>query len=144
MSAFIESSKTEREKMTKLFKQYNVNTYSFTSDTSHLRHDGEYKTNKYDVVFEVKVRNISSKSYKTTVIEESKYNYLIDYAYRNGKEPYIFIFFNDGKVLIQNLNTVAHRIKNYQAPKTTAGDQTKVNKTFFEVEITNKNLHKCI
>lgn len=132
---FQQSSKLERTKMTALFGLHNITNFSFTDDDGLERHDGEFQNPdnlEESIMFEVKVRNVSSSAYRTTIIEESKYDYLMAF----GKKAYLFIFFSDNTYFIHKLDPKNNYKKvSKSAPKTTCGNRTYVQKNFIEIEI---------
>lgn len=145
MNRFQLASIKEREYMTNLLRSKGIKDWqvTFTDEKSFKQYDGIYENSKGEMImFEVKVRNVASNKYPTTVIEQSKYNFLIDAYRKEGVIPYIFIFFTDGKVLIQNLLSRTVVPKSMYAPKTTSGDTTKVLKHFMEIPIDDLNTHK--
>lgn len=96
------------------------------------QHDGEFVDKKGQTVkFETKVRNVPSDRYSTTIIEESKYEYLM----AEELPTYLFVFFTDCKVFVQNVKKAEVSKKKKKAPKTTAGDNKKIEKTFVEFDI---------
>lgn len=140
---FTQSSTLERAKMTDIFNKFNITTYDFTDEKGFAKHDGTFVNSKNEkIMFEVKVRAVSSKAYKTTVIEKAKYDYLLDEAYNTGSKPYVFVFFNDGNYMVQNLETAKVTYSKKQAPRTTAGSNEMITKHFTEIEITNSNTFK--
>ena len=141
MNNFTKSSTLERTKMESLFEKFNVINYSFTDEDSYEQHDGIFTNSRNeDIIFEVKVRNVPSNRYSTTVIEESKYNYLMN---QKDKVPFIFIFFSDGTYFPHKLEEVNNYKRTVMsAPKTTAGDQTKILKHFVEIPIKINQIYK--
>ncbi len=141
MNKFTKASQLEREKMEKLFNKFNVAIYSFTDENSFDKHDGIFINSKDEnIMFEVKVRNVTSTQYKTTVIEKNKYDYLMS---QSDKVPYLFIFFSDGTYFPHRLD----KNNNYKqtamgAPKTTSGDQTRITKQFIEIPLNFNNIYK--
>ena len=141
MNEFTKASQIERAKMEKLFEKFNVSIYSFTKDDSYDQHDGVFINSKDEnIMFEVKVRNVTSTQYKTTVIEKSKYDYLMS---QTDKVPYLFIFFSDGTYFPHRLDkNNDYKQSAMGAPKTTAGDQTRITKQFIEIPINPKQIYK--
>lgn len=133
MNAFTQSSIKEREHMERVFLEREITKYSFTDEEGFCRHDGQFTNSKgQEIIFEVKVRNVSSTKYRTTVIEESKFDYLLD----NRRPAVLFIFFTDGKYLIHKLSRDnKYYTTQMLAPRTTAGYNDKVLKTFIEIPI---------
>ena len=146
MNKFIESSKKERELMLTIFNKHNITDYSFTDEYSSLRYDGifnkESKGTTRKIVFEVKNRKIDSNRYRTTVIEKSKYEFLIEFAKENDAEPFIFIFFTDGTYLAENLNKCNVTFSKKYCPKTTDGNNSMIEKELCEILITKENIYK--
>ena len=141
MNKFIESSKKERELMKKLFERNNVSMYSFTEDDSFDRHDGEYyRKDGQKIVFEVKNRAVASNKYRTTVIEKKKYDYLLEYSVKNNCIPMVFIFFSDGVYYTEDLKTAEKYFTVKRCPKTTAGNNDKIEKELCEIVIKKTNL----
>lgn len=137
---FQRASALERQKMSELLSKYKITDYSFTDDNGYDEYDGTY-INPFgeDVAFEIKNRNVSSTKYPTTIIEESKYNFLIT---QSIGIPMLYVFFNDGTYFYEELNAA----KNYNkvvmgAPSTTMGDDTWVSKTFIEIPIDSSKIH---
>lgn len=133
MNKFKQSSLVERNKMTALFNMYGITNFSFTDEDSYERFDGEFTNLKNEeIIFEVKVRNIKSNAYRTTIIEKSKYDFLLS----QDKISYLFIFFNDNSYFIHKLdkNNNYNMVKR-NAPKTTAGNNEMVQKEFVEIYI---------
>lgn len=110
-------------------------TISFTG--RFAQHDGEFVNKKGQrVKFETKVRNVPSDRYSTTIIEESKYDYLM----AEELPTYLFVFFTDGKVFVKNVKKAEVSKKNRKAPKTTTGNNKKIEKTFVEFDIKEGNI----
>lgn len=144
MNNFQTASIKSKEYMTELLKTQGIDSSKicFTSEKGYKRYDGTYQNSKgKTIIFEIKVRNVASFQYPTTVIEQSKYDFLINEHKRSGVIPFIFIFFTDGKVLIQNLLGNSVTAKEYYAPRTTAGDNTRVIKKFMEFPINSSNTY---
>lgn len=141
MNNFEKSSLIERKRMEKLFEKHNVIQYKFTTESSYEQYDGIYINSRgEEVMFEVKNRNVPSDKYRTTVIEESKFNFLTS---QKDKQPYIFIFFTDGLYFPYNLNDATeYKRTKMLAPKTTAGDNTKIYKDFVEIVIDKTKLYR--
>lgn len=142
MSRFSEASIIERRMLEDMFIEGGVEEYGFTDEDSFEQYDGKYIYEGKKVIFEVKVRNIDSGKYKTTIIEESKYRFLLDYCKENPDvHPYIFIFFTDNKVFRGDLREERVNFVTKMAPKTTMGDNTKVKKKFVEIKIDKSKLY---
>lgn len=139
---FKESSLIERMKMDDFLKSKGITDYGFTPIDSFERYDGWYRTkNGKKYIFEVKVRNVESTKYETTLIEKSKYDYLYSSVFLTQVGCLVFIFFTDGKVLIEDILTVEPTFIEMSAPLTTQGYRGRVNKTFLEIPINLSNLH---
>lgn len=135
MNKFEIAEQLERKLITGLLDTKNITNIKFSD--KYAQHDGEYLTTAGDkVMFEVKVRNVSSNRYPTTVIEESKYEYLKSQSCK----AYLFVFFTDNKVLIQDVKTGKVRYSTMNAPKTTSGNNTKIAKRFVEFNIKDSTL----
>ena len=135
-----EYCKHERKLMKEYFEKNDITQYQFSPDDSFEQWDGKCVIGDSQIIFEVKVRNIPSFRYKTTIIEESKYDFLINYTKETKVKPYIFIFFTDGKVLKKNLKNVNKNTIKKIAPIMTSEDKGEKEKTFVEIEITELNL----
>lgn len=138
MDKFQIASEQERKKMESLFLKHNITNYHFTPSTSYQQYDGTYTTTKGEnIVFEVKVRDVSSKAYKDTIIEESK----LDYLLTRNETPYVFIFFNDNTYLYHRLTKKSdYNITEKQANKFTCSHSAKITKRFVEIPIKNVKL----
>lgn len=140
MNNFKKSSLVEREKMEKIFNKFNVLVYNFTDEDGFDKHDGSYINSKKEhITFEVKVRNVPNNKYSTTVIEKSKYDYLMNLE---NTTPYLFIFFSDNTYFIHKLS----KDNNYKqtkmkAPKTTAADNSMIMKDFVEIKIDKSTVY---
>lgn len=132
---FEEASLVER----RLTKEFLVSTgiaekaIYFTDAKSYAAYDGSFYVNGQKIMFEVKVRNVSSDRYENTVIEQGKYNYLMACAKNSGVKPYIIIFFTDGKVLVKNIEHCEVKLSEKYAPITTAIYTGKKVKNFMEI-----------
>jgi hypothetical protein len=118
-----------------LFKKYNVLDYNFTPADSFESFDGTYTNSKNEhIVFEVKVRNVPSTQYKTTIIEEFKLDELL-----KKKDPaYVFVFFSDNKFMCHKVEPKEnYKITQQLAPKTTCGNDAKIMKNFINIQIQN-------
>lgn len=137
MNKFEIASLLERQKMEKVFEKHNIETYCFTDANSYIQYDGYFiNKNNNTITFEVKVRNLSSTSYKTTLIEESKLNFLYQ-----KENPFIFVFFNDNKYLVHKIDkNKEYLISTKFAPKQTNGDNSKIEKRMVEIPILEKEL----
>lgn len=143
MNKFVESSKLERKKMLQVFEKNNITDYEFTDENGFDKYDGIFtKKDGTSIVYEVKNRNIPSNRYLTTIIERSKYEYLIGLAKTTGSLPYIFIFFTDGKYFVQNLLEANVLFVNKNCPKTTAGNNQIVAKELVEITIDKNRLYE--
>lgn len=121
---FIQASKKERQLMKKLFQQNNVTSFIFTPEDGMDREEGYYTatTTSTPYIFEVKNRNISTTTYKTIAIEESKVKYLLEQAKERNEQAIIFFFFNDGYWMCQPLyQDVYYHTTNFWMPVTTMG-----------------------
>jgi hypothetical protein len=135
MNKFTKASEIERQKMEYLFKKYNVSDYEFTPTESFESFDGVFTNSKKEkIVFEVKVRNVPSTQYKTTIIEEFKLDELL-----KKKEPsYVFVFFTDNKFMCHKIEAKEnYKITKQLAPKTTCGNDAKIMKNFINIQIQN-------
>lgn len=130
MNKFEIAERLERELITGLLNTKGITNIKFSG--KYAQHDGEYITTAGDkVMFEVKVRNVTSNRYPTTVIERSKYEYLKNQSCK----AYLFVFFTDNKVLIQDVKSGKVKYSTMNAPKTTSGNNTKIAKQFVEFNI---------
>lgn len=128
----------ETQLMTKVFNQFGITDYSFTPNGSYSRHDGQYTTTRGEkIIFETKVRTIGINDYNTTVIEQSKYEYLLQQELITGKIPYLFVFYpKDNKVFVTRVVEGLNKTSN-SCQKQTCGDQTKVTKKLINFPITS-------
>lgn len=130
MDKFKIAEQLERDLITDFLVDNNIKNIKFSG--KYAQHDGIYLTTTgEEVMFEIKVRNVASYTYPTTVIEKSKYEYL---KKQSGK-AYLFVFFTDNKVMIKNVKAGEVKHSTMGAPKTTAGDNTKIEKQFVEFDI---------
>lgn len=144
MNKFEAASRNERTLLREFLLTRGIENVNFTGDTSYERYDGTYRNSKGEnIIFEVKVRSISSTNFKTSIIEKPKYDFLLREADRLNAIPFVFIFYIDNKVLVQNLLDSSCIKKNIvkEAPKTTMGDRYKKIKTFIEIPITTYNTY---
>ena len=134
MNNFQQASSLERKKMEAIFAFHNITNYKFTDELGYARYDGEFVNSKGEsIIFEVKVRNVTSTKYKTTVIEQSKYDYLIT----QSKKAYVFVFFTDDTYMMHYLNASNNYKKSQMyAPRTTAANTGHKVKDFIEIPIT--------
>lgn len=141
MNKFQEASKLERTKMTELLQKNGIKEFGFTPDDSFEQYDGWYISNKgKKICFEIKNRTNTSTRYPTTIIEEHKYEYLIN---QTIGEPWLFVFFTDYTYLAEHLKVSKKYLKTrIGASMTTMGDQTMISKIVVEINITKKNTHK--
>jgi hypothetical protein len=143
---FIEASTKERELMKKLFTQNNINSYIFTPADGMDREEGYYTatTTSIPYIFEVKNRNITTDTYKTIAIEESKVRYLLEQAKQRNEQAVIFFFFNDGYWMHQPLyQDVYYHTSNFWMPVTTMGrNNEKVLKPCIEFLIDKTKLKR--
>lgn len=139
MDKFKKASLLERSKMEQVFNKEGIVNYNFTSAESKERHDGTFENKKgTKITFEVKVRNIDVNKYDTTIIEKSKFDYLITQT-----NPYLFVFYENDVYL-------SHRLKknnNYvfstkMAPRATMGDNTIIKKIMVEIPIIDNEIFK--
>lgn len=142
MNKFEIASKLEREKMTTLFKQNNVNSFYFTDENGYDREDGFYtattRTSTKEIVFEVKNRDVASDRYSTTIIEKDKIDYLLQKGEESNHIPYVFFFFTDGYYTAIKLSPdVYYSSFLMDAPATTMGNNTRVVKEFVGFNILN-------
>ena len=144
MNQFQLSSIRAKELMNNLLNSKGIPNHdiAFTDEKGYDKYDGTFKNSKgQTIMFEIKVRNVPSTQYPTTVIEKGKYDFLINQHNASGVIPYLFVFFTDGKVLIQNLLSKSVIPTRMFAPKTTAGNNEKVIKNFVEFPIDCSNTH---
>jgi hypothetical protein len=136
---FKESSKTERILMSKLLNKKGITNIYFTNEIGYAKFEGLFTNSKgEEIIFEVKNRKNTSTFYNETIIEKTKFDFLLS----SGITPYIFIFFTDNKVLIHKLDrNNKYKEKIYLAPKTTDGDNTKINKVMIKIEIKKEELY---
>ena len=144
MNKFETSSLEERKQMETIFNKYGIKEYSFTDVKGFDRIDGEFihpKTGKR-VIFEVKNRNVDHNQYPSTVIEESKYNFLKAKAIQEDCEPRLFVFFKDGYFVSYNLLTEATYKTVRRSSRTTAGISAKdlevIDKQFINFKVHSK------
>lgn len=141
MNKFTEYSHIERMKMEQLFTKHNITKYEFTDSDGYDRYDGLFFNSKNErIFFEVKNRKVYSNQYTTSFIDYSKYEFLIELNKKTGDKVFVFIFYSDDKVLIQDLTKANITKTEFNCPRTTAGDQTKVLKQMATIEINSKNL----
>jgi hypothetical protein len=139
MNNFQKASVKERQKAEALLISKGVTEYGFTDDEGYDQHDGWYTTKTGKIIcFEVKNRNVSSTKYRTTVIEKKKYEYMTNE--QKVGEPYLFVFFTDDKVLVENLTSRPYKQTQFMAPKTTADYSNKILKLQIEIPIDNTNI----
>lgn len=144
MNQFQLSSIRAKELMNNLLNSKGIPNHDivFTDEKGYDKYDGTFKNSKgQTIMFEIKVRNVPSTQYPTTVIEKGKYDFLINQYNTSGVIPYLFVFFTDGKVLMQNLLSKSVIPTRMFAPKTTAGNNKKVIKNFVEFPINCSNTH---
>lgn len=135
MDKFRIAEELEHRLMTGLLTSKGITNIKFSGD--YKRHDGEYLNSKGEnIMFETKVRNVTSDRYPTTVIERSKYEYLI----RQDKPAYLFVYFTDNKVLIVDVKNSKSKFSQRMSPKTTSGNNEKVLKEFVEFNIKDSTL----
>lgn len=135
MDKFKIAEELEHKMMIGFLNSKGISNIKFSGD--YWRHDGEYINSKGDLImFETKVRDVTSKYYPTTVIEKSKYDYLM-----GQKDPvYLFVFFTDNKVLVADVKKSDVKFTKRLSPKTTSGNKEKVLKHFVEFEIKDSTL----
>ena len=134
---FVEASNKERELLTLIYESNGVTDYFFTPSNGMDRYEGEFTTNGKTYVVEVKNRNNTSAKFPTTLIEESKVNYLRNKCKEENKVPLLFVFFTDGKFLMFNLNHIKEEWKSSMyCNRTTAVASGKVSKKVFLIPIT--------
>lgn len=132
----------ERELMTKFFKKFNITNYSFTETEGFHPTDGEF-TNREPIIFEVKCRNLSHDHYKDTTIEYKKVLNVLNRGLNENKRMFLFFFFNDGYVMLQELfQDIHYTTKIRECPKTTMGVTTKINKEMVDFKITKEKLKR--
>jgi hypothetical protein len=138
MNKFEQAALLERQKMEQIFKNKNITNYTFTDAKGFDKHDGTFVNTRGEIItFEVKVRNVNSGTYNTTVIEQSKYDYLLTQS-----NPHIFIFFQDGRYLLHRLDSNKNYIFSTKfAPKTTSGYNQKIDKKMVEIPIIERELY---
>jgi len=137
MNKFKQAALLEREKMETIFKRKGITSYNFTSIDSYDKHDGTFvNTRGETITFEVKVRNVNSGTYNTTIIEKSKFDYLL-----TQPNPHLFIFFQNGRYLVHKLSADKNYIFSTKfAPKTTSGNTDKIDKQMVEIPIIEREL----
>lgn len=136
MNAFVESSRKEREILEHLFRKNDVTEYMFTDEKGHERYDAEFTKGDRTFVVEFKNRAVKSDAFTTTLIEQSKVNYLLDKAKRENKVPLLMIAFTDNKYLQFDLRRVKESYKGTRAcNKTTAVRTDKVDKSVYLIPI---------
>lgn len=137
--SFNDAENTERDYMMKVFNQFGITDYKFTPNGSYEQHDGEYTNSKGEkILFEVKVRYKGINEFKTTIIEKSKYDYLLQQELITGKIPYLFAFYpQDNKVFVARVvEGMEEKVNSCQ--RQTCGDQTKVYKNLVNFKITEQ------
>lgn len=142
MNKFEQASRLERELMTNLFNQNNVDSFYFTDENGFDREDGYYsattKTYTKEIVFEVKNRDVASDKYSTTIIEKDKIDYILQKGQDTNHQPYLFFFFNDGKYMSIKLSKdIYYSTILLDAPITTMGVKRMVEKEFVAFNIQN-------
>lgn len=113
-------SEVERRLMKEYFQSKGITKYQFSPADGYDQWDGKFVDGQDQIIFDVKVRNIPSTMYNTTIINESKYDFLTKYTEDTNVKPYIFVFFTDGKVFVKNLKRVKKNIVEKTADKVTA------------------------
>lgn len=135
----------ERQKMTQLFTQMGINDYFLEPVGGKTRHDGTYTSKRNNkVIFETKVREISSTKFQTTIIEVDKFTYMIEEAKKQNKIPYLFVFFTDGLVFYQKLEESQFEFQQEgEAKRSTYGNnQNVVTKNYVNFKINKEQLIK--
>lgn len=141
---FTQHGKVERQKMANLLASKNVKYIEYTSEEGYHQFDGVYFNSKKKIVmFEVKNRNVTSTQYSTTIIEKSKYDYLLDESALKGVIPLLFVFFTDNKYAIINLNNEQAVNGQLNCPKNTAsdGNNSYITKDVVEFKLTKENIY---
>lgn len=139
---FVQASQQERQLMESMFLEAGVDQYWFTDDESFDQYDGKYIYEDKKVIFEVKVRNIPSTQFRTTIINKEKYDFLVNYCKESPDvHPYIFVFFSDEKVFRADLLKDEVNFITRKAPQTTMGNQTMIEKVFAEFKIDTDKLY---
>lgn len=139
---FHKSSLKEEEMMIKFFKKYNVTNYSFTDREGYSKTDGEFIRNE-PIIFETKCRNLRHDFYTTTTIEWKKVKAVLNRGLNENKRMFLFFFFEDNYVMMQELfHDVHYSINLKKCPKTTCGDNTLKIKEMVDFKITKDKLRK--
>lgn len=134
MNNFNRASQEERLIMTKFFKQKNITNYTFTEIESFDRYDAIIN-NK--AVIEVKVRNQNSTDFSSTMIEKSKFDFLINYSKETNLIPFLFVYYKKDKLLRWwNLLEQPRKIIILKCPKSTMGDNTMIDKECIDIQVT--------
>lgn len=140
MNNFQIASQKERQKMTSLFEQRGITNYKFTDDNGYDQYDGWFESPKTNeiICFEVKNRAVSSLAYPTAILNEKKYQFMLDQTIGH---PYAFIFYTNNKVLIEDLRSQSYKVTQMYLPATTANYGENIYKNTIEIPITKNNIY---
>lgn len=125
-----------------LDKGYTEDNIEFTPSDGVDRYDGILtKHNGDKILFEIKIRDVKSDQYKTSMLDESKYLILLEEAKKINAIPAAMFFYNDGKLLALNLlKNPPVKVSERWMPRTTAINTGRCTKRIAEFKIKKESL----
>jgi len=113
----------ERAILTKLFAQVGITDYYLTEAGSYKRYDFEFVKDGKTYIGDIKCRNIKSSTYKDSLINKGKIDFLVQEAYANNKVPLIIAAYTDDVVCTWSLFKELQSMKSTtrQCGRTTSG-----------------------
>ena len=148
---FMIASTKERMLLTDFWKNQNQDFLikKISKVESKDRYDAVITSGETDYLVEIKTRRLKRTTYPDSMIEKSKFDYLVDTCIDSNVIPSYWVFYLDGSVCIWNLNKTVPVWKKKLNPKQTVGNRTKVEKTIgnlpfseatiYQIDLTNKN-----
>lgn len=140
INKFTQAAEKERELLSRFFESIGCTNYSFTEAEGFDRYDATFEFLDIKYLVEVKVRNVKSNQYPTTLIDKSKTDFLREEALKEGYIPVLVIFFTDDKCFLCNLDKVRGKVERKYCNRTSAVNTGKKMKEVELFTITEKNL----
>lgn len=129
VSAFDRAEIKEREQLTKIFAAKGISDYEFTEVGSHIRYDFKFKFDGKTYFGDIKNRAIKSDTYKDSLIDKSKIDFLIGEGEKNGWIPMMVCTYTDNVALswylLKEVQSGGIKVQQKYCNKTTAVNSGK-------------------
>lgn len=142
MNKFLEAENIGRNNFKSWLEAIGVTDYEFSED-NYDPVDCNFTFKGYNIISEIKVRDIKYKDYPTHLMELSKYKAMVKYMRNNNKDLGLYVnFFGDNWLYTYQLQRIdVSNIANMNLVKTTVADNGYKNKDIIEIPVDIANIY---